>query len=299
MSVIGARARVFRTLGLAAVAALVLTACAAPTGPSAGYGSGVPSPRRSGGSSAASPARVGPSPTAARGTGTGVASSTPSSRVYQDSGGVGEMARSYLRASPARALEIQVAYTSGSRPSQAALDHVLSILRREADKPGGITLRVGPEFSPTSDAYSIEEIGRLERRYRTIHSSAQTATMWIVYLNGTLQGDDSTLGVAYEASGAAIFADQISSASTSLVQPGAIERSVLTHEVGHLLALVNLGYTSKYAHEDPDHRYHSRYQTSVMFWAIEDISIGALLSGGPPDDFDRYDLADLALLRSE
>ena len=208
------------------------------------------------------------------------------------------MARSYLRGSPARALQIQVAYARGRRPSQAALDHVLSILRREADKPAGISLRVGPEFAPISDAYSIEDISRLEREYRTVTSSGQTATMWLVYLNGTLDSDDSTLGVAYEASGAAIFADQISSAATTLVQPNAIERSVLTHEVGHLLALVGLGYKSWYSREDPAHRYHSKYQTSVMFWAIEDISIAALLSGGPPDDFDRYDRDDLEFLRS-
>lgn len=284
--------------GLAAVM-LVLTACAAPTGPSSDRGEGTPS---SGGTrtpaASGSPVRGGPSPTTGHGTRTGSASVSPAAASYPDSGGVGEMARSYLRASPARALRIQVAYVRDRRPSQTVLDHVLSILRREADKPAGISLSVGPEVEPATDAYSIEDIGRLEREHRTVASSGDTATMWLVYLNGTLEGDDSTLGVAYEASGAAIFADQISSAATSLVQPNAIERSVLTHEVGHLLALVNLGYKSRYAREDPAHRYHSKYQTSVMFWAIEDISIAALLSGGPPDDFDRYDRDDLAFLRS-
>jgi hypothetical protein len=34
-----------------------------------------------------------------------------------------------------------------------------------------------------------------------------------------------------------------------------------------------------------------------MYWAIEDMSIATILSGGPPDDFDQYDRADLASLR--
>jgi hypothetical protein len=129
-------------------------------------------------------------------------------------------------------------------------------------------------------------------------NQATTATLWLVYLNGQLSGGDSVLGLAYEASAAAIFPDQINQATTAIVNEAAIERSVLVHETGHLLGLVNIVGHSAYDHEDPDHPKHSKYDTSVMYWVVDDVSIASLLSGGPPDDYDQYDRADLAALRA-
>ena len=72
---------------------------------------------------------------------------------------------------------------------------------------------------------------------------------------------------------------------------------MLTHEVGHLLALVSIGYDSPHDRDDPDSPGHSTERGSVMYAAVEDISVASLLTGGPPDDFDRFDRDDLAGLR--
>ena len=116
-------------------------------------------------------------------------------------------------------------------------------------------------------------------------------------MNGDYAGGSGTLGLAFTATAFALFEDQIQQAANVFVSADSIERSVITHEMGHLLGLVNIGYRSHYDHEDPQHPHHSKYQTSVMYWAVEDTSIATILRGGPPDDFDRYDRADLALLR--
>jgi hypothetical protein len=34
-----------------------------------------------------------------------------------------------------------------------------------------------------------------------------------------------------------------------------------------------------------------------MYWAVESSLVGDLLTGGPPQDFDAADLADLATIR--
>jgi hypothetical protein len=60
---------------------------------------------------------------------------------------------------------------------------------------------------------------------------------------------------------------------------------------------VNIGYRSRFNHEDPAHPNHSNNPGSVMYWAVEDISIRNVLRGGPPPDFDDADRADLAMLR--
>jgi hypothetical protein len=207
------------------------------------------------------------------------------------------MARVLLRAAPARRLLVEIASVQGEQPSQQALDHLEAILQREASKPEGISFVAGAQLPRDKTSYSLQDLADLEARYRRYHSSGSTATIWIAGLNGSYAQSDSVLGLAFRATAAALFEDQIRDAATVFVSAEAIERAVITHETGHLLALVNIGYRSAYDHEDPQHPHHSKYETSVMYWAIDDMSIAAILSGGPPDDFDRYDRADLAALR--
>jgi hypothetical protein len=206
------------------------------------------------------------------------------------------MQGAYLRAAPASKLSVEVAYVQGAAPSQTALDHLTTVLRRETKKD--VTVALGAQIPNTRSTYTFEDIQRLSARYRRGASGGAIATAWLVYLNGSLAGGDGVLGVAYEASEIAMFPDEMSRAETALVDRAAIERSVIVHEFGHILGLVNIGYVSRFDHEDAEHPHHSKYQTSVMYWAIEDISIAVLLHGGPPDDFDRYDKADLASLRA-
>ena len=208
------------------------------------------------------------------------------------------MARIILGASPARRLVIEIAYVAGHRPSQQAVDHLRTILERETSKPDGVRPTFGAELPTTRSSYSLNNLLALEQRYRRLHSSGEVATIWIAALNGDYAGGSGTLGLAFTATAFALFEDQIQQAANVFVSADSIERSVITHEMRHLLGLVNIGYRSHYDHEDPQHPHHSKYETSVMFWAIENASIASILSGGPPDDFDRYDRADLAALRS-
>lgn len=280
--------------------ALALTACAAQTpGARTGDPSFLPTDAgsRSSGPSSAHP----PSPGASGGTTPTKPGTTPrvtqTGAVYADDGGVGQMARTYLRSSPARALLVEVDWIEGREPTQAALDHLVSILRREADKPGGVRVERGNAIPQRRDSYTFAQIEAVEDANRSRGSAGEVATLYVLYLNGDLAGEEGTIGVAYRASAVALFADRIRAAATALIQPSAIERAVLVHEAGHVLGLINIGYRSKHDHEDASHPHHSRYRTSVMFWAVEDISVSSILSGGPPDDFDRYDRDDLALLR--
>lgn len=184
----------------------------------------------------------------------------------------------------------------GRAPASSTLTHLEVLLDDVAQKPGGVDVRRGNQIPLDRSTYSFADIARLEQRHRSTHSEGSSASLWLVWLNGSLQGEAGTLGVAYKASAAAVFPDEIKRAATALVQSSAIERSVATHETGHLLGLINLVRQSSTDHEDPSHPKHSKYKDSVMYWAVEDVSITAILGGGPPDDFDAYDRQDLAAL---
>ncbi len=207
------------------------------------------------------------------------------------------MARTYLRRSPAGVLTVEVDWVGGRDPSQGALDHLGSVLDRELDKPAGISIRLGNRISSSRTTWTIPDLAALERANRANHSSGSRATMWIGYVGGSFAPNQNALAVTFSASAAVIFRDRIDDAASSLVLAPAIERSVLLHEAGHMLALVNIGYRSRFDREDGAHPNHSNNPESVMYWAVEDISVRNLLRGGPPDDFDDADRADLAMLR--
>jgi hypothetical protein len=217
--------------------------------------------------------------------------------TYDDDGSVGAMARTYLRRSPATALTVEVDWVSGRDPSSSALDHLASILTRELHKPGGITIQRDDRISSSRTRWSVADLTALERTNRHAHSSGSRATIWICYVGGSYADSETALAVTFSASSVAVFRDRFDDATTALILASEVERSVLVHEAGHLMALVNIGYRSRFDHEDPAHPHHSNNTASVMYWAVEDVSVRNLLRGGPPADFDDADRADLALLR--
>ena len=111
---------------------------------------------------------------------------------------------------------------------------------------------------------------------------------------------DGVLGVAVDASTAAVFLDDVRDAEGLFGRPSAeqIEEAVVVHEVGHLLGLVNLVYTSAHDHEDADNPGHSNNEDSVMYWAVESSDVGSFVSNDVPDDFDADDRDDLTSLAS-
>ena len=223
--------------------------------------------------------------------------SVPPPLAYDDDGSVGEMTRVLLQRSLARSLSIEIDYESQRTPQQSAIDHLTTILRRELDKPDGISATVGNRITSSRSSWTIADLRALERANRSGHSGGSRATMWFGYVGGSFAENANALAVTFSASASVIFRDRIDDAATSIVLEQGIERSVLLHEAGHMLALVNIGYRSRFNHEDPQHPYHSNNPDSVMYWAVEDISVRNILAGGPPDDFDDADRADLAQLR--
>ncbi len=207
------------------------------------------------------------------------------------------MAKTFLRSSPARRLVVEVDWVEGREPSNDALGHLGAVIRSVVSKPGGVVVQRGSAFPAEAQRYSLQKIADVERRRRANRSSGDTATIWIAYLNGELAENEDALGVAFAASSVVIFRDQIDRATSAILLAVEIERAVIVHEAGHLLALVNIGYRSKINHEDAAHPNHSNNQESVMYWAVDSVSIRDLLGGGPPENFDAADRADLAMLR--
>lgn len=195
---------------------------------------------------------------------------------------------------------IEIDHAPGYAPEATTVELLTDRLNDVCDKPGGIRAEITETEFTHSGAWSPDAVRSQALEHREAPPMDGSTLRWHVLFPSGEYSEDGVLGVAVNAADVAVFRDSIDDAENILRRPSAenIENSVTLHEVGHLLGLVNLVYTSPRDHEDEDHPGHSSNEDSVMYWAVESSSLGAVFSGQLPDDFDDDDRADLSELAS-
>ncbi len=216
----------------------------------------------------------------------------------EDYGIPGGLTLACLSSAQFTSMVVEVDYSSSSTPEPSALQLLQSRLEDVCDKPGGVSIQTQVTTFEETGTWSDQEVRDIAHATRSASPLQDNVLRWhVLYPTGNYQ-DDSVLGVAVDASTVAIFQDTIEGAENFLGRPSAedIEEAVLVHEIGHLLGLINIVYTSTHAHEDPDHPHHSNNDQSVMYWAVESTSVTNFITGAVPNDFDAEDRDDLIRL---
>jgi hypothetical protein len=196
-----------------------------------------------------------------------------------------------LAPGPADRIELDVLVQTGVDPDRNVLARIVDILRQQSGKPVAM---LGPRAVSAGTVHSAEEIRTLADESGSRQGHDNTAVIHLLYLAGQYERND-VLGVGVRGDTTAIFPAEIASAATPLVRRARIEESVVVHEIGHLLGLVDLFRDT--GRDDPNHPGHSKNPKSVMYWAVESSLVAQALDGPPPVDFDSADLADLAAIR--
>ncbi len=180
----------------------------------------------------------------------------------------------------------------GATLSDAAIGAIEAALREH----GGKTVRrAEPETVPAEDEYMASDLRSLREEHRDTHSGDGTVSVYVLALPGSFERE-GVPGVAFEATGFAVFADEISSRLPPGADAGAFEAAVAVHELGHLFGLVNATGDGEF-HEDEDHPRHARDDSSVMYWAVESPSLVELFASGPPSDFTASDRREMEQIR--
>lgn len=210
----------------------------------------------------------------------------------------GKSANDFLAATKYQSLVVEVTYVQSLRPNPQTLVNLKNFLEARLNKPDGITIVEQQIAGQSGDPFTIQEISKIEDQFRTKYNNVGVLALHLLFLNGSFTGDTSTsrtLGVAYRNTSCVLFENSIQSLSDQLTEPNRVdlETTVITHEIAHLLGLVDLGSNMQNDHIDEAHGKHCENPDCLMFWQIENNNVVGMMTAGTIPQLDANCILDL------
>lgn len=200
--------------------------------------------------------------------------------------------KDYLSSKKYEKMQVEICYVDGHAPLQASIDHLKAFLEARCNKPGGITFKYTSIASPGQSSYDQNDIEDIERKHRSDHSKQDQLVVFVFFADGPYSSAN-ILGVQYGTTSCAVFQKVVEDNSGGLGQPSqyVLEATVLEHEFGHLLGLVDAGTDMVSAHASDGH--HCNNQNCLMYYAVETLDFIGNLVGGEIPELDANCIADL------
>ncbi len=212
---------------------------------------------------------------------------------------VGDSAIDLLQDLKFDTVHLEIFYVKGLQPTVATLQNFKSFLDARLHKSGGIEIELKEIESPGQAIYSIADIKNLEDGLRTAYNSGNKITVFGLFIDGGYSentDNGSVLGVAYRNTSFVLFEETIKSFSGQPLAPSTtvLETTVLNHEFGHLMGMVNAGTPLQNNHQDTAHGRHCTNENCLMYWSAETgEGLLNMISGGTIPEFDDLCLEDL------
>ena len=182
---------------------------------------------------------------------------------------LGKSANDMLSAAKYASLQVQVQYMPGYALDPQAVANLSAYLSSLCNKPGGITI-TQQQIAANGDTLNVDKVAILEKQNRTAYTNGSTLAVYILVTDG-YDTSTATLGFAYRNTSVCLFGKDIFDHSGAFgeVSRVSLETSVLEHEFGHILGLVNLGTTMQTPHQDTAHGNHCNNPDCLMYYAID------------------------------
>jgi hypothetical protein len=222
----------------------------------------------------------------------------------------------YIRGDRFPKLLLEIDSVPGFEPRASSSDGVVQALADLLSRPGAVTASADSVLSSqgADHAWTFPELDALAASTFDLAVGSDTIKMHILFLDGHSADDTQNgkiLGLAWDHTHLVVFKKTIEDICRSGLF-GALEENVCadaeqgvwTHEIGHLLGLVDNGLPMVTPHRDSAHGAHDQNNACIMFWAYEtgDVfdEIRARLTGGNTSklDFDDACKNDIAALRN-
>ncbi len=216
----------------------------------------------------------------------------------QNQQSTGTAAHDLLSADVFNQLVVEFQYVNGFEPTSTAEANLKTFLESYLNKPNGITIVKTNISSPGKSVYSIDDIIAIEDANRTEFNKDQTVAAYFLFIDGEYSqnsNNSKVLGVAYRNTSMVIFEETIRDFSGGLGEPSIskVESTVLNHEFGHILGLVNLGTPMQTEHQDEAHGKHCDVTDCLMYYTTETSDFIGNLLGSDIPGLDSQCQADL------
>lgn len=209
---------------------------------------------------------------------------------------VGESATELLTQEEFDALHINLVYVEGYAPTAKALENLREFLQARLHKTGGIHIKQTAISAPGLAPYSIEDIRQVEEDFRSGFNEGKSLAVFVFVTDGSFADNENVLGVAYRNTSVALFGSKMQEHSGGIGQPSQalLETTVMNHEFGHIMGLVNVGTDPQTDHQDTAHGKHCDVEGCLMFWTAETGDVVANLVGlSAAPSLDPQCIADL------
>lgn len=197
---------------------------------------------------------------------------------------VGASANDLLSSDKFSALIVEINFMPGFTPDAAALNHFKTFLENTLNKQGGIEIRQRQIASSNQGTYTLNDIKAIEKNNRTVYSDGNTIGVYCLITDAPYT-ENNVLGVAYRNTSFVLMGKTIHNNSGGIGQASRtkVEATVLEHEFGHLLGLVNIGSPMQSDHQDHAHGNHCTDADCLMSYAAETTDVlGFLITGTIP-----------------
>lgn len=206
----------------------------------------------------------------------------------------GSSAKDLLSSNSFSKLNIEIQYMTGFAPDAATLNNLVSFLNSLINKPGGITITQTEIPAANKPSYTINDIASIEQKNRVAFNSGNQIAIYVLITDG-MYSNPSVLGVSYRNTSLCLLGKTIFDNSGSIGQTTRtkLESTVVEHEFGHLLGLVDLGTPMVTDHKDAAHGNHCNVQNCLMFYTTETSDVFGFLMTENIPTLDKQCMADL------
>lgn len=203
---------------------------------------------------------------------------------YNHDRGAGASANDLLSGNNYLSVKVEMQYLPGFKPDEAAVEHLTSMLAARLNKPNGIQIVQKEIPIAIASTLSLQEVVAIEKQHRTVYTKGNQLGIYLLYTNGEYT-NSNVLGIAYANTSMCLFGKTIHDNSGGVGQASRtkLEATVLEHEFGHILGLVNIGSAMQLQHEDGTHKGHCNDSNCLMYYAAETTDVlGLLITGNIP-----------------
>jgi hypothetical protein len=188
---------------------------------------------------------------------------------------LGSSAKDLLSSSKYQTLELEINYMQAYPLSDAVINHLTNYLQTYLNKPGGIKV-YRQVINDDKTTLGISDVVALERKVRTKFTRPGVIAVHIMIVDAEFT-EFTVLGNAFWNTSMSVYGRTIDrySGGNGQVSTDHLFITLIEHEFGHLLGLVDQGSPMVTAHKDANNGAHCINPYCLMHHVIETASVSA------------------------